>query len=184
MITSTTVRDNIDNFPCFSRDYIGTLEKYGEEQELYYGKKSDLIERLEYMYDVKLGRYVRHLCGELIIFFPHKTGLIGEGMAQHQWQATYYEDNAPYDGLDCLTPSVDADVDPSSLQRLFHACGLNLEDEVRRLCHIHRYDLANRLYRKYSDKALFVYYHDRLYMATCTDKNSLYLSSKKRRERR
>lgn len=181
MITSTTARDPFDNFPCFSRNYIGKLEKYGEEQERYYGKKKELIERLERLYDVKLGRYVRHLCGEIILFFPHKTGLTGPGVEQFQWQAIYFEEDAPYDGLTCLTPYVDADADFYVLHRLFHACGLDLGKEAIRLNDIHGRDLMNRLYRNFSDNKLYVYYYGRLYVANATHNDSLSLSSVRRR---
>lgn len=184
MITSTTIRDSTDNFPCFSRDYTGILEKYSKEQELYYGEKTDLIERLERLYGVQLGRYVRHLCGEIILFFPHKTGLTGPGVEQSQWRATYYEEDAPYDGLTILTPYVDADVDFYILHRLLHACGVHLGEEAIRLYDIYGRSLLRRLYGYYSDKRLYAYFHGKLYAATATHNDSFYLSSIKRRERR
>lgn len=157
MITSTTVRSSDkENFPCFYREYTGVLEKYGDTQEKYYGKKADLIERLERMYDVKLGRNVRHLCGEIILFFPRRTGLTGQGMAQCQWQGTYFEENFHEDGLTHLTPGIGTEIPTSEYDRLFQAIGLSPEYGGHHYC------------RKppHSSQALYIYFFGTLYVAT------------------
>ena len=161
MYTSKTIQNNNNSPLHFLRDYIGKLEKYGEEQEAYHGKKADLIERLERLYNVKLGRYVRHLCGEIILFFPRKRGLTGLGWGKSLWGGTYVEVGNSHVGLAYLIPSVDMEPAPSACNYLFQALG---------------FAQRNGVYHRVNAKPLYIYYQGTLYIADSAKHNRLWLS--------
>ena len=165
MIKSTLILDNHGGYTI--RRYTEQLEKYGKAQEDYYGEKEKLIKQVEKRYKdtcVKLGRYVRHLCGEIILFFPHKTGLIGMDWAQRQWQGIYIEDGSHYGRLFSLTPGIDTELPPVAYQHLYRSFGLV------------RDDLATIEYRRLDREALYVYQYGILYKANYAKDETLYLS--------
>lgn len=165
MIKSTQILD--DHGGHTIRRYTGQLEKYGKEQEAYYGEKEKLIKQVEKRYKgkgVKLGRYVRHLCGEIILFFPHKTGLTGAGWAQRRWQGIYIEDGSRYGGLFSLTPGIDTELPPAAYQHLYRSFGLV------------RDDIATIEYRRQYWEALYVYQHGILYKVNYAKNETLHLS--------
>lgn len=150
--------------------YTGELEVYGDNQEDTYGKKENLIECLQSRYNVKLGRHVRHLCGEIILFFPHKTGLIGKGLAQRQWECECLEPGERGNGLLYLTLGDDVECNSAAYHNLFRAFGLNIVDEKGN-------------YKNYSDELLCAYYHNHLYMVYAAYGKCLRLVNVKRQRR-
>lgn len=124
-----TQAESGDRFNGFEPAFTGTLEKFGNEQEQQYGKKENLIECLQSRYNVRLGRYVRHICGEIILFFPHKTGLTGMDMGQRQWGVEYDKPHDPECGLSLLTIGSDIECYPVAYHNLFCAFGLEIITE-------------------------------------------------------
>lgn len=113
----------------FDRAYIGKLEKYNPGMEWRYGTKQELKKRLEEYYGVTLGKYVRHVAGEVIIFFANKVGLTGGGWAERTWKIVYNE-NPFWEGqLLTMLPGSDVQLTHSAYRFRYKAFGMTAYKE-------------------------------------------------------
>ena len=94
--------DGIDLF----RHAYARLELYGDEQTKLYGYKETLVNRLQYRHGIQLGKNIRKLCGDIILFFPTKTGLSGK-LGLCEWDV-FSGDFCPFSGLISFQPCIEA----------------------------------------------------------------------------
>jgi len=105
---------------CFFRHSYGPLGLYGKNQEAMYGKKENLISRLENRYKVTLGKHVRVLRDDVILFFPTKTGLTGK-LAFYDWDV-FDADSSGYLGLISMKPC--EPVSDRAWENFLHSVGI------------------------------------------------------------
>jgi len=101
MKTITRIEIDEDSQDFFRHSY-GPLSMYGKNQEEMYGKKENLITRLENRYKVTLGKHIRVLRDDVILFFPTKIGLTGK-LAYCDWDV-FDVDFRCASGLESIKP--------------------------------------------------------------------------------
>ena len=123
--SQTTFRSDEKPFE-FVRYYVGTLDEYSENSVKRFGKKHELKQRLEHFYGVELGKYVRQISDEIIIFFSNKTGLTGKGWAQQKWMVCYSETKFWEGQLLYMQPGFRANLPRSEYRYRYAAMGMDM----------------------------------------------------------
>ena len=145
----TTFRSDGKPFE-FERYYSGTLEAYNEDTFKRFGSKHQLKQRLEYFYGVELGKYVRQISSEIIIFFSNKTGLTGKGWAQREWLVCYSETKFWEGQLLYVHPGFRNKLPQSAYRYFYNAMGMEMDSSG----YFESFGPNNRTY---------IYFHGALY---------------------
>lgn len=138
-----------EGYSFYSTTY-STLSLYGTDQVKLYGMKNCLINRLEDYYKIELGKNVRVLGGNIILFFPSKIGLFGK-MGQTEWTALFGDFELACCML-CICPTGFTDFGPH-YDRFVQSLGM-IDDGHG----YYRPDNSDTL-------PLYLYHHERLYWA-------------------
>lgn len=113
----------------FNRYYSGTLDEYNEDTVKRFGRKHELKQRLEHFYGVELGKYVRQISNEIIIFFSNKTGLTGKGWAQQNWLFCYSETKFWEGQLLYMKPGFRGKLPQSAYRYRYAAMGMTMSSD-------------------------------------------------------
>ena len=129
MIETRTMYSSTGKAVDFQRNYIGKLEQYGPKAVERFGTKRELKDRLEEFYGVKLGKYVRQVSNEIVIFFSNKTGLTGNGWAQRDWLFTYSERAHWHGCLLGMLPGCDIPLVHAAYRHRYAAFGMEVSSD-------------------------------------------------------
>lgn len=157
------MRVTIEDGKDFFRHSYDYLNHYGPKQVQLYGSKENLIARLEDRYKIQIGKNVRQLCGDIILFFPTKTGLTGMGWPNREWYVQY-GDFCVDEGLLFIKPGSDTTLIDAAYKRLYSTYGLVPGP-------FGGYELLPYL------MPLYLYHHGQFYIASSADEgNKLHLT--------